>query len=57
MGAGILATNAAEVAARLDHLRATLDRWAAELASPDADPIALRARLEQARAALDEGPR
>ena len=53
MGAGILATNAAEVAARLVILRATLDRWAADLG--DADATALRSRLERAREALDEG--
>jgi prephenate dehydrogenase len=53
MGAGILATNAPEVAARLDDLRAVLDRWSADLAAPD--PDTLRDRLERARAAL-EGP-
>jgi prephenate dehydrogenase len=52
MGAGILATNAGEVAARLDDLRATLDRWAADVAT--ADPDALTGRLERARAALGE---
>ena len=53
MGAGILATNAGEVIARLEALRAVLDRWALELAAVDA--AALRTRLERAREALDEG--
>jgi prephenate dehydrogenase len=53
MGAGILATNAGEVAARLEALRAVLDRWAQDLGAVDAP--ALRTRLERARAALDEG--
>jgi prephenate dehydrogenase len=53
MGAGILATNAGEVAARLETLRAVLDRWAQELAAVDA--AALRTGLERAREALDEG--
>jgi prephenate dehydrogenase len=53
MGAGILATNAGEVAARLAALRTTLDRWAVDLEAADA--AALRTRLEGARAALDEG--
>jgi prephenate dehydrogenase len=53
MGAGILATNAGEVAARLETLLVVLDRWADELGAVDAG--AFRARLERAREALDEG--
>jgi hypothetical protein len=41
------------VAARLEALRAVLDRWAQDLGAVDAP--ALRTRLERARAALDEG--
>ena len=55
MGAGILATNAVEVAGRLRDLRNALDAWIGALdggpARPDAD--ALRDRLAGARARLD----
>jgi prephenate dehydrogenase len=53
MGAGILATNASEIAPRLLALRDAIDAWIAELdgdARPD--PDRLRGRLERARAAL-----
>ena len=55
MGAGILATNADEVVARLRILAATLDGWAADLTAPNA-PERLRARLDGARAIVTEGP-
>ena len=55
MGAGILATNADEVAARLRALATTLDGWAADLTAPDAAER-LRARLEAARATVTEEP-
>ena len=55
MGAGILATNADEVAARLRALATTLDGWAADLTAPDAAQR-LRARLEAARATVIEEP-
>ena len=52
MGAGILATNAPAVLARLRDVRAVLDRWIEDLeADGGPDPGALRARLEAARAA------
>jgi hypothetical protein len=55
MGAGILATNADEVATRLRAVRAVIDGWLADLeAEPgdhDAAP-ALRDRLAAARTAL-----
>jgi len=54
MGAGILATNADEVAARLRALAATLDAWAADLTGPDAAGR-LQARLEGARAIAADG--
>ena len=54
MGAGILATNADEVAARLWALAATLDAWAADLTGPDAAER-LQARLEGARAIAADG--
>jgi prephenate dehydrogenase len=54
MGAGILATNADEVAARLRALAATLDAWAADLTGPDAAER-LQARLEGARAIAADG--
>lgn len=57
MGAGILATNAAEVAPRLRAMRAAIDRWIAELERAGGPELAsLQARLEAARAALREGP-
>jgi len=55
MGAGILVTNADEVAARLRGLATVLDGWAADLAAPDAAER-LRARLESARAIAADGP-
>jgi len=63
MGAAILATNAAAVAARLRDLRAVLDEWLAVLertATPDgpdgSDEAALRDRLAAARALLGPPP-
>ncbi len=54
MGAGIVATNRAEVAAGLWSMRASLDAWLAELDRPGGpDPEALEARLAAARAMLD----
>jgi prephenate dehydrogenase len=54
MGAGILATNAGPVAARLRSLRAVLDEWLAELERPGGpDPERLAARLRAARDLLD----
>jgi prephenate dehydrogenase len=52
MGAGILATNAAEIADRLRALSATVDAWAADLEGPD---VGRRTgdRLARARAALE----
>jgi prephenate dehydrogenase len=54
MGAGILATNAAEVADRLRAMRAALDGWLELLdaANGEPDPDVLRARLAAARDAL-----
>jgi prephenate dehydrogenase len=54
MGAGILATNAAEVAERLRAMRSALDGWLELLdaANGQPDPDALRARLVAARDAL-----
>jgi prephenate dehydrogenase len=51
MGAGILATNADEVAGRLLALSAELDAWAADLRAED--PGRLRARLAAAREAAE----
>jgi len=58
MGAGILATNAAEVTPRLRAMRDALDRWIAELERVGGPDLAtLQARLAAARAALGEpGP-
>jgi prephenate dehydrogenase len=55
MGAGILATNADEVAERLRALAATLDGWAADLTGPDA-AARLQSRLESTRAIVADGP-
>jgi len=58
MGAGIVATNRAAIAARLRELRAVLDEWLrlVDDASPDApDPAVVERRLAAARAALAEG--
>jgi hypothetical protein len=57
MGAGILATNAPAIAARLRDLRTVIDAWLAELERADGpDPAALAARLAAARRRLEEGP-
>ncbi|HEX8026458.1 MAG TPA: prephenate dehydrogenase/arogenate dehydrogenase family protein, partial [Candidatus Limnocylindrales bacterium] len=63
MGAGILATNATEVAARLRRARDVLDAWIAELevgsgggAPAGPRPEALRSRLAAARDALATEP-
>ncbi len=53
MGAGILATNAGEVMARLRELQAILAEWSSELETADAE--GLEARLAGARAALADG--
>jgi prephenate dehydrogenase len=53
MGAGILATNADEVSARLRRFRDVLDAWARDL--DEADANRLRKRLEFARAHLVDG--
>jgi len=56
MGAGILATNAGPVAARIRELRAVLDEWIEVLESPGGpDAADLEARLRDARGRL-EGP-
>jgi prephenate dehydrogenase len=56
MGAGILATNAAPVAARLRDLQAVLDDWLAALdRAGGPDETALRERLEAARLRLARG--
>ena len=60
MGADLLATNAAEVRARLRELRSELDAWDARLAAAERDPLGgrldIRSRLAAARKALeDEG--
>jgi prephenate dehydrogenase len=53
MGAGILATNAAEVTHRLRALVATLDGWSIDLAGPEAADRLLE-RLEHARGVLGD---
>ncbi len=58
MGAAILATNAAPIAAWLRDLRAVIDAWLLALERPDGpDEAELADRLEAARARLDEAPR
>lgn len=58
MGAAILATNAAPVAARLRELRAALDAWIEELERGGGpDETALRERLAAARRRLEAGDR
>ncbi len=58
MGAGIAATNAAAIAARLHDLRDVIDRWLAELERDDGpDEAALLARLTAARERLVESDR
>lgn len=53
MGAGILATNATEVAPRLRAVRDELDRWIVQLERAGGPEVAaLQGRLETARAAL-----
>ncbi|MGD0861591.1 MAG: prephenate dehydrogenase/arogenate dehydrogenase family protein [Candidatus Limnocylindrales bacterium] len=55
MGAGIAATNAAAISARLREVRAAIDEWLAELerkGGPDAE--ALRARFVSAKDRLEE---
>jgi prephenate dehydrogenase len=54
MGAGILATNAELVADRLMRLRVVLDSWIDALRNEAVDAEALQARLEAARASLDQ---
>jgi len=54
MGAGIVATNATEIGARLAALRSTLDEWAAALESADVRTEAGE-HLARARDALVEG--
>lgn len=54
MGAGILVTNSALVADRLAAVRDALDSWIDALRKDGVDAEALRARLEAARAALDQ---
>lgn len=55
MGAGIAATNAAPVAARLRDLRAVLDEWLAALERPGGpDEVELTARLSAAKRRLEE---
>jgi prephenate dehydrogenase len=57
MGAGILATNAPAIAARLRDLRTVIDAWLAELERADGpDPAALASRLAAARRRLEEDP-
>ncbi len=58
MGAGIAATNADLIRARLDELRAVLDGWIGDLDAPDGEmPDRVRRRLADARARLDGGGR
>ena len=55
MGAGIAATNATELAARIRDARAVLDAWLADLEGPSGpDEAAIAARLRTARARLEE---
>ena len=55
MGAGILATNSAEIAARLRELRLVIDSWIGDLERQGGpDEAGLRARLSAARARLEE---
>jgi prephenate dehydrogenase len=55
MGAGIAATNARPIAARLRDLRATIDEWVALLEAEDPDEPELHARFAAARARLLAG--
>jgi len=57
MGAGILATNAGPVVARLKAYRHVLDTWIAELERPSGpDPDELEDRLLAVRERLDPPP-
>ncbi|HEU0236597.1 MAG TPA: prephenate dehydrogenase/arogenate dehydrogenase family protein [Candidatus Limnocylindrales bacterium] len=57
MGAGIAATNADALVARLRDVRAILDDWIAELDAPeDGRPESLAARLRAAREVLENPP-
>ncbi len=57
MAAGILATNAPSIAARLEDLRTVLDSWLAALgAEGGPDAAALEARVRALRARLEAGP-
>jgi prephenate dehydrogenase len=57
MGAGIVATNATAIAARLRDLRTVIDAWLAELERPDGpDAAAVAARFSSARRRLEERP-
>jgi prephenate dehydrogenase len=57
MGAGIVATNAPAIAARVRDLRAVLDRWLADLEREGGpDPGAVAGRLGAARRHLEEAP-
>ena len=54
MGAGILATNSADVAAGVRAMRTALDAWLAELEAPEGpNADALQRRLAAARAILE----
>jgi prephenate dehydrogenase len=56
MGAGIVTTNAAPIAARLRALTAALTSWADELERAGGpDPDVVRGRLAAAKAALEAG--
>ena len=56
MGAGIVATNAGPIAARIRDLRAVLDGWLSDLERPDGPDLAvLAARLATARRRLEDG--
>jgi hypothetical protein len=55
MGAGIAATNAGPMAARLRDVRVALDEWIALLVAADRDEPELHARFAAARARLLAG--
>jgi prephenate dehydrogenase len=57
MGAGIAATNAPAIVARLRDLRTVLDEWLALLETDEPDEVALHARFAAAQARLREGDR
>lgn len=54
MGAGILATNSAPIAAGLRAVRETMNAWIAELEGPR-DAVAIQRRLEAVKAELEVG--